>query len=60
MVSRVSQICSGKVEIKKCLKAHSLKRPADQVSPGTVLDLFTLFVDFTSFNPFGRWLLAGS
>jgi hypothetical protein len=29
--ARVSQIYSGKVKIKKCPKAHSLKRPADLV-----------------------------
>jgi hypothetical protein len=31
MVARVSQMYSGKVKIKKCPKAHSLKRPADPV-----------------------------
>jgi hypothetical protein len=31
MVARVPQIYSGKVEVKKCPKAHSLKRPADPV-----------------------------
>jgi hypothetical protein len=31
MVARVSQIYSGKVEVKKCPRAHSLKRPADPV-----------------------------
>jgi hypothetical protein len=31
MAARVSQIYSGKVKIKKCPKAHSLKRPADPV-----------------------------
>jgi hypothetical protein len=36
MAARVSQIYSGKVKIKKCPKAYSLKRPADPVSPGTV------------------------
>jgi hypothetical protein len=35
MAARVSQIYSGKVKIKKCPKAHSLKRPADPVSTGT-------------------------
>jgi hypothetical protein len=45
MASRVSQIYSGKVKIKKCPKAHSLKRPVDPVSPGTVSGHFTLFVD---------------
>jgi hypothetical protein len=40
MVARVSLIYSGKVKIKKCLKAHSLKRPADPVSPGTYFMLF--------------------
>jgi hypothetical protein len=40
MVVRVSRIYSGKVKIKKCPKAHSLKRPADSVSPGTCFRLF--------------------
>jgi hypothetical protein len=31
MEARVSQIYSGKVNIKKCPKAHSLKRPTDPV-----------------------------
>jgi hypothetical protein len=31
MVARVSQIYSGKVEVKKCPRAHSLKRLADPV-----------------------------
>jgi hypothetical protein len=31
MAARVSQTYYGKVKIKKCLKAHSLKRPADPV-----------------------------
>jgi hypothetical protein len=31
MAARVSQIYSGKVKVKKCLRAHSLKRPADPV-----------------------------
>jgi hypothetical protein len=31
MVARVSPIYSWKVKIKKCPKAHSLKRPADPV-----------------------------
>jgi hypothetical protein len=31
MVARVSQIYSGKVKVKKCPKAHLLKRPADPV-----------------------------
>jgi hypothetical protein len=31
MAARVSKIYSGKVMIKKCPKAHSLKRPADPV-----------------------------
>jgi hypothetical protein len=31
MVARVSQMYSGKVKIKKCPKAHSLKRLADPV-----------------------------
>jgi hypothetical protein len=33
MMARVSQMYSGKVKIKKCPKAHSLKRPTDQVRP---------------------------
>jgi hypothetical protein len=32
MVARVSQMYSGKVKVKNCPKAHSLKRPADSVS----------------------------
>jgi hypothetical protein len=36
MAVRVSQIYSGKVRIKKCPKAYSLKRPADPVSLGAV------------------------
>jgi hypothetical protein len=32
MATRVSQVYSGKVQIKKCPKAYSLKRPADPVS----------------------------
>jgi hypothetical protein len=31
MAARVSQMYSGKVKVKKCPKAHSLKRPADPV-----------------------------
>jgi hypothetical protein len=31
MVARVSHMYSGKVKVKKCPKAHSLKRPADPV-----------------------------
>jgi hypothetical protein len=31
MAARVSQIYSGKVKVKKCPRAHSLKRPADPV-----------------------------
>jgi hypothetical protein len=31
MVARVSQMYSGKVKVKKCPKAHSLKRPVDPV-----------------------------
>jgi hypothetical protein len=31
MADRVSQMYSGKVKVKKCPKAHSLKRPADPV-----------------------------
>jgi hypothetical protein len=32
MAARVSQMYSGKVKVKKCPKAHSLKRPANPVS----------------------------
>jgi hypothetical protein len=32
MAARVSQTYAGKARIKKCPKAYSLKRPADQVS----------------------------
>jgi ribosomal protein L23 len=31
MAARVSQMYSGKVKVKKCPKAHSLKRPADPI-----------------------------
>jgi hypothetical protein len=31
MAGRVSQMYSGKVKVKKCRRAHSLKRPADPV-----------------------------
>jgi hypothetical protein len=31
MAARVSQMYSGKVKVKKCPKAHSLKRPTDPV-----------------------------
>jgi hypothetical protein len=31
MAARVSQMYSGKVKVKKCPKAHSLKRPANPV-----------------------------
>jgi hypothetical protein len=31
MAARVSQMYSGKVKVKKCPKAHSLKRPANLV-----------------------------
>jgi hypothetical protein len=31
MAARVSQIYSGKIKVKKCLRAHSLNRPADLV-----------------------------
>jgi hypothetical protein len=31
MAARVSQIYFGKVKVKKCPRAHSLKRPADPV-----------------------------
>jgi hypothetical protein len=33
MAARVSQMYSRKVKVKKCPKAHSLKRPADPVRP---------------------------
>jgi hypothetical protein len=36
----VSQIYSGNVKIKKCPKAHSLKRPTDLVSLGTCFRSF--------------------
>jgi hypothetical protein len=58
MAARVSQIYSGKVKIKKCPKAHSLKRSADPVSLGTYFRSFALFVDVTLFNSPGRWLLC--
>jgi hypothetical protein len=48
MAARVYQIYSGKVKNKKCLKAHSLKRPADLVSVGTCFRSFALFVVATS------------
>jgi hypothetical protein len=32
MAARVSQMYSGKVKVKKCPKAHLLKRPTDPVS----------------------------
>jgi hypothetical protein len=31
MAARVSQIYSGKVKVKKCPRAHSLKRPTDPI-----------------------------
>jgi hypothetical protein len=31
MAARISQIYFGRVKVKKCPKAHSLKRPADLV-----------------------------
>jgi hypothetical protein len=31
MAARVSQIYSGKVKVKKCPRAHSLKRSVDPV-----------------------------
>jgi hypothetical protein len=31
MVARVSQMYYGKVKVKKCPRAHSLKRPTDPV-----------------------------
>jgi hypothetical protein len=31
MVARVSQMYSGRVKVKECPKAHSLKRPTDLV-----------------------------
>jgi hypothetical protein len=40
MAARVSQIYFGKVKIKMCPKAHSLKRSADPLSPGTCFRLF--------------------
>jgi hypothetical protein len=47
MAAKVSQIYFGKVKIKKCPKAHSLKRPADPVSPGTYFYVVpSLFDDF--------------
>jgi hypothetical protein len=47
MEARVSQIYSEKVKIKKCPKAHSLKRPADLVSHGTYFYvILSLFDDF--------------
>jgi hypothetical protein len=56
MAAKVSQIYSGKVKIKKCPKAHSLKRPADLVSPGTCFRLFCSLCYFKSFYVF--WLLV--
>jgi hypothetical protein len=53
MAARVSQIYFGNVKIKKCPKAHSLKRPADPVSPGTYFRSFSSVCFFTSFNCFG-------
>jgi hypothetical protein len=49
MASRVSQIYSEKVKIKKCPKAHSLKRPANPVSPGTYFRSFCSICYLTSF-----------
>jgi hypothetical protein len=43
MAARVSQIYSGKVKIKKCPKAHSLKRPTDSVRSWDCLRSFTMF-----------------
>jgi hypothetical protein len=60
MAARVSQIYSGKVKIKKCPKAHSLKRSADPVSTRTCFRSFTLFVVVMSFSSLGCWLLAGT
>jgi hypothetical protein len=40
MAAMVFQIYSGKVKIKKCPKAHSLKRPAEPVSPGIIFRSF--------------------
>jgi hypothetical protein len=31
MAARVSQIYAGKVKVKECPRAHSLKRPTDPV-----------------------------
>jgi hypothetical protein len=56
----VSQIYSGRVKIKKCPKAHSLKGTADPVSTGTCFRSFTLFAIVTSFNSLGCWLLTGT
>jgi hypothetical protein len=60
MAARVFRIYFGKVKIKKCAKAHSLKRPADPVSTGTCFRSFTQFDVVTSFNSHGRWLLVGT
>jgi hypothetical protein len=43
MMTRVSQIYAGRARIKKCLKAYSLSRPADPVSPWTSRS-FALFL----------------
>jgi hypothetical protein len=59
MATKVPRIYSGKVKIKKCPKAHSLKRQADPVSTGTCFRLSTLFAVVTSFNSLGHWLLTG-
>jgi hypothetical protein len=59
MAAKELRIYSGKVKIKKCPKAHSLKRPTDPLSTGTCFRLFTLFAVVTSFNSLGHWLLAG-
>jgi hypothetical protein len=37
MAARVSQMYSGKVKVKKCPKAHSLKRPVNPVRSGDLI-----------------------
>jgi hypothetical protein len=61
MVDRVSQMYSGKVKIKKCPKAHSLKRPADAVrSCDLPLGCPPQLSLFTSCNFLGRCLSCRS
>jgi hypothetical protein len=60
MVTRLSQIYYGNVQIKKCPKAHSLKRSADPVSNGTYFRSLRSAFCFTSFNSLGHWLLVGT